>query len=292
MRACAVEKRLSQNTVEAYRRDLTQYQRFAGSGSFEVIFTLDRIKAFLAHMLETRDLSVATAKRRIACLQALGRFVEEAELGENAIAHWSPKLKRPKRLPRSVSSRELSNLLGLAEQGNEIAGETLFCILLLSATGLRVSELCAIRDCDVVGDGTQIHVVGKGMRDRLVYVGNPRLAAALAERRAKVRSDRGDGGHLFLNSRGKPLKPQTLRRRMHQLQTGRDFSRPLTPHMLRHTAATRLIERGTDIRFVQRLLGHASISTTEIYTHVTDTALRDAVVRADAIGDLIGHLRD
>jgi len=287
---CRVERRLSPNTVEAYRRDIDQYRKCIKTSDAHEALSLENIKTFLAFMLEERRLSVSTAKRRLACLQAFCRFLEEQGICDDPFRDWSPKLKRPKRLPRSLSNFELNALLEPLPHNEVIIRETLFCIILISATGLRVSELCSIRHADVSSDGRQIHVLGKGLRDRIVYIGNDLLAADLAARKEKSIQNSVDTRHLFLNSRNRPLKPQTLRRRMHQLQENKVFSRPITPHMLRHTAATRLIERGTDIRFVQRLLGHASIATTEIYTHVTDTALREAISKADAVGDIVETL--
>lgn len=289
---CVVERRLSPNTVEAYRRDIDQFRRFAQVSDVQHALSPENIKAFLAHMLEERALSVATAKRRLACLQALCRYLEELGECTDPFRDWSPKLKRPRRLPRSLSNHELGALVDAASSSDTVARETLFCVVLISATGLRVSELCSIRGVDVTDDGRQMHVSGKGLRDRVVYVGNDRLATDLAARKQDRLHSDAPTQHLFLNSRGRQLKPQTLRRRMHQLQADKSFARPVTPHMLRHTAATRLIERGTDIRFVQRLLGHASIATTEIYTHVTDNALRDAISKADAVGDLVGSLNE
>ena len=288
---CSVERRLRPNTIEAYRRDLQQFGSYSLSLGLQDALEVDRLKSFLAYMLEQRELSVATAKRRLACLQAFCKFLEESGEIEDPFRQWSPKLKKPKRLPRSLSDQELGALLEETGASSDVDRETLFCIVLISATGLRVSELCAIRDVDVSSDGRQIHVAGKGLKDRVVYVGNHGLSDELSRRKRNSGEGSVVSGHLFLNSRGRPLTPQALRRRMHQLQADKSLSRPVTPHMLRHTAATRLIERGTDIRFVQRLLGHASIATTEIYTHVTDTALRDAIVKADAVGGLVEKIQ-
>ena len=278
---CAIDRALSANTIDAYRYDLDQFQAFLGHDDLSAALTVDSLKAFLRYMVEARALSVGTARRRIACLRTFSRYCAKKSGFVDPFDSWSPHLKKPKRLPRSLSSEELTNLTSRTETQPGILHESVFCILLIGATGMRVSELCAIRVKDVSSDGRQIHVLGKGLRDRLVYLSNIDLAAELADRRRSIlKLGHGDDA-LFKNSRGQPLRPQVLRRWMHQLQAGRGFSRPITPHMLRHTAATLLIENGTDIRFVQRLLGHASIATTEIYTHVSDAALRDAVQRAD-----------
>ncbi len=279
--ACAIDRALSLNTVDAYRADLKQFGGFIGHDSLSDALTVQVLQAYLRHMMEKQTLSVATARRRMACLRAFCRFSAAQFDIDDPFIVWSPQLRKPKRLPRTLSHREMSDLITLGPSPGDEFKDTVFCILLIGATGMRVSELCAIRVKDVSYDGRQIHVLGKGLRDRLVYLGNVDLAAELsARRRSLLEMGRGEEV-VFKNLRGQPLRPQVLRRRMHKLQAGRGFSRPITPHMLRHTAATLLIEKGTDIRFVQRLLGHASIATTEIYTHVSDVALREAVQRAD-----------
>ena len=152
------------------------------------------------------------------------------------------------------------------------------------ATGLRVGELCRIKLEDISPDCAVIRVHGKGSRDRVVYVTDDSLrtdiGAIVAQRR------HGDSVHLLLNRLRAPMKPQSIRSRLKNIASQSGIQRRITPHMLRHTAATLLIETGVDIRFVQRLLGHSSIATTEIYTHVTDEALRSSLARADVLSNL------
>ena len=133
-------------------------------------------------------------------------------------------------------------------------------------------------------DGSSIRVFGKGSRDRVAYVADPGLRRELL-RLIRARSAAGyPSGPLFRNNRGAPLRPQSIRSRLRRHAREAGLTRRVTPHMLRHTAATLLIESGVDIRFVQRLLGHSSIATTEIYTHVSDEALRTTLERADVRG--------
>jgi integrase/recombinase XerD len=154
---------------------------------------------------------------------------------------------------------------------------------LLAATGLRVSELCSLKVGDVRNQSGEITVSGKGARERVVIIANQTVRKSLARYvEAKWRASDLEAA-LFLNSRGRPMTPQCLRLRLHGLVRRSSIAKPITPHMLRHTAATLLLEGGVDIRFVQRLLGHASIATTQIYTHVTDIALRNALERADVM---------
>jgi site-specific recombinase XerD len=284
---CEYERQFSPHTIDAYRRDLKQFFTFVGDCSVRKALRVPPLKSYLSHMLKDRQLSAATARRRLACLRGFCSYLSEQRHISDPFRDWSPSLKRPRRLPRALAYKSIKSLVNLPEAARSIERETVFCILLLGATGLRVSELCSIRIGDVATDGASIHVTGKGSKDRVVYLGNKKLTSALASRR-RFRSAQCDlSAPLLLNSKSRPLQPQTLRRRMHTVAKARGFSSPVTPHCLRHTAATLLLEKGADIRFVQRQLGHSSISTTELYTHVTDTALRRAISRADTMDGII-----
>ncbi|MEO0369467.1 MAG: tyrosine-type recombinase/integrase [Pseudomonadota bacterium] len=186
-----------------------------------------------------------------------------------------------------MSRESVAKLVQLPKAASKIEKDTIFLVLLIGATGLRVSELCSIKLLDVSDDGGSIHVHGKGAKDRIVYVGNCELSAKLREIKTERRQVDAIDALLFLNKRGKGLAPQTVRRRLHKIVRSRGFDAAITPHSMRHTAATMLLEQGTDIRFVQRQLGHSSISTTELYTHVTDIALQRAIASADPMAEFV-----
>ena len=154
------------------------------------------------------------------------------------------------------------------------------------STGIRVGELCKLRVEDVSPEGGSLRIQGKGSRDRVAYICDAGLRDEL-RRTVKARQQTvGRQASLFLNRYGLPMRPQSVRSRLRRYADEVGIARRITPHMLRHTAATLLIETGVDIRFVQRLLGHSSIATTEIYTHVSDEALRTTLERADVLRTL------
>jgi len=285
---CAVERRLAQNTIDAYKHDLANYRAFFGTTIFEDPFSVDCLKAYLTFLLQVKSYSAATARRRIACLRSVSKFRSERLEIDDPFKLWGPSIKREKRLPRTLSVAEVKELVDIDGPTTSVEKETIWCILLLGSTGLRVSELCAITARDISPDGSSIHIHGKGAKDRIVYVSKVEIRTELTQRRKRCSAAHCLSAYIFLNSRGTQLKPQTLRSRMRSLTETRKIEKRITPHMLRHTAATLLIETGTDIRFVQRLLGHSSISTTEIYTHVNDMALKNAIFAADAIGLVMG----
>ena len=154
------------------------------------------------------------------------------------------------------------------------------------STGVRVGELCKLRINDVAPDGSSLRIHGKGSRDRVAYVTDAPLRKELRQLLTQRRSANDTCDALFLNRLKLPIRPQSIRSKLRRYADGLGLARRITPHMLRHTAATLLIETGVDIRFVQRLLGHSSIATTEIYTHVSDEALRSTLERANVLGGL------
>lgn len=280
---CRAVRRLASNTIAAYENDLTQFAAYLDCGEE---LTATAIQSCLTRIAQDPRLGPATVRRRYAAVRAFIRATDK-QLALEAFGTWRLSIRAPKRLPRSITKAELNGLLRTSDTFSRVVGSTdattRLCLSLLAATGLRVSELCSLRLHQVQLDTGEITVLGKGSRERTVIVANASVREALAQH---IRSldDREDANVLiFRNSRGRPMTPQCLRLRLHALVRRARLSRSVTPHMLRHTAATLLLEGGVDIRFVQRLLGHASIATTQIYTHVSDVALRSALERADVM---------
>jgi integrase/recombinase XerD len=285
---CMVERQLSENTLCAYSADLADFQRWLPPGVAPTAVAQPLLKAYLAAMSGEKKLAPATVRRRVACLRSFFRWLSRHVETTDPFANWQLKLPRRKRLPRSLSRVEISSLLFALENGRSFStdteGDLPVAVRLMVGTGIRVGELCKLRIDDIAPDGTSLRIRGKGSRDRMVYVTDPslrfELCALVRQRRQRSPSS------LFMNRRGTPLRPQSVRSRLRHYGVTLGFARRVTPHMLRHTAATMLIEMGVDIRFVQRLLGHSSIATTEIYTHVSDEALRNSLERADVLATL------
>jgi site-specific recombinase XerD len=290
LRVCAVERRLSGHTLEAYSSDLADFQRWLPRETQVRDILTVSLKKYLEDMIGRRRLSPATVRRRLACLRAFFRRL--ADLGEVAdpFLAWHPRIARRRRLPRTLTRSEIGILLWSfrnSDKGPWSAPDAAFqtAVRLMIATGVRVGELCRLRIDDVSPDGSALRVHGKGSRDRVAYVPDGQLRREL-ERLIASRRNNGNPDTLFVNQCGSPLRPQSIRSRLRRHAREAGLTRRVTPHMLRHTAATLLIESGVDIRFVQRLLGHSSIATTEIYTHVSDEALRTTLERADVLGML------
>lgn len=279
---CRTVRRLSSHTIEAYEVDLRQFvQSVSGRTATPAI-----VRSCLSTLAENPRWSPRTVKRKIAAIRAFLRATDD-RLAARTFEGWKLKIRMPTRLPRSIARWELSAVLKKAKAEPDLASAdhsaTYVCLSLLAATGLRVSELCSLKIANVRVSTGEISVLGKGARERVVIVANKQVRKLLSGHIASLPDPHDGGGSLFLNSRARPMTPQCLRLRLHALVRGIAEIKRVTPHMLRHTAATLLLEGGVDIRFVQRLLGHASIATTQIYTHVSDRALRGALERADVM---------
>lgn len=287
---CRYSKLLLPNTVRAYQQDLKDFARFIGPTVSVDALQGTHIEAYIHDIVGRRQLSPATAKRRLACLKVFFSWLKSSNnLQENILSQLDLPIRLPRRLPRTIARHEIRGLVGSVKipsapksVKNQLAStSTQLAIWLMLSTGIRIAELTAISLEDVDAANGSIVIHGKGARERTVYVTNTELRAKLQAYIRSQTSQRGPSARLFANYSGSPLTPSVFRARLRRVADGAGIKRRITPHMLRHTAATLLIEEGIDIRFVQRLLGHQSISTTEIYTHVTDMSLRAALTRAD-----------
>ncbi|EKV31822.1 Site-specific tyrosine recombinase [Caenispirillum salinarum AK4] len=287
---CRAVKGLSDHTLRAYQQDLAEARAFCGPDAAAAWWTRTTIREYVAHLGSARGLRAATVKRRLACLKALFRWLETDEVVDVSPFHRAPVTVRlPRRLPRDLSRAEVRQLLdsprcrllGRADFGRMTVR---LAILLMLSTGVRVGELAAVRLPDIrLADGV-IRIHGKGSRERRVFVTDAGVRKLL-ERYMAFRDRRGVVTDVLLvDDRGHGLSPQGIRQRLRAAALAAGIGRRVTPHMLRHTAATQLLEAGVDIRFVQKLLGHQSIATTQIYTQVSDVSLQRVVAEA-------GHLR-
>ncbi len=299
VRWLAVTQELSPLTVTAYGADVLALERFLGP-TFEVAQLDTRaLYGFVEH-LSTAPLQAVTIRRRLAGVRRFCDWlVHQGHVDQNPMEPLKLRLSRSRRLPRALSEHDLRRLLrhlcdtaGLSATATcepiwrPVEATTLLAVALMVATGMRVGEVAGLRVQDVDVQSRTVLVLGKGLRERYVYLSNDWIVWLLrlhAFHRIVGDMDPGDEA-LLLNRHRRPLSTSALRCRIAKAGRAADLSAPLTPHMLRHTAATQLIEEGVDIRFVQRLLGHASLVTTEVYTHVADRSLRHAVTQADVLG--------
>jgi integrase/recombinase XerD len=300
--ACRYAKSLSDNTVAAYAQDLRDFRHFHAPWIAGRPTAGTDVQDYVRFLREERRQSPATAKRRIACLKAFFRWAkQEGAVAASPFDEVAITVRVPKRLPRALSRGEVRKITtalarpaGAPRRGRaphldprSQRATTYLALCLMLATGMRVGELTHIRLPDIDPEFSAIRLRGKGARDRLVFITNEALRARLSAYAEAHAAQRFADDLLLRNTLGAPLTAQALRLRLRKLGDGLSLGSRVTPHRFRHTAATVLLEEGVDIRYVQRLLGHSSISTTEIYTAVSDGSLKAALTKADVMGRVV-----
>ena len=274
-----VERRLSGHTLESYGRDLRSLALFAESSGVQVE-SLDRrrLEAFVGQQ-RARGLSPRSVARTVAALRGFYRFlVLERRLPRSPADDVLPPRAWPA-LPKCLSTEEVDLLIAQPDTSVPLGIRDRAMIEVLYATGMRVSELVAIRAADLHIDEQYLTCIGKGNKERLVPIGEQAAAwmqryehevrRELAARRAGQRGS----PRLFLNARGGPLSRVGFWKILKNYARRAGLS-AVSPHVLRHSFATHLLERGADLRAIQTMLGHADLSTTQIYTHVLEARLR------------------
>jgi integrase/recombinase XerD len=272
-----VEKGLSSNTLAAYQRDLTKFKVFA----LKRKLTLETVKRddlvdFLAGLYRD-NLESKSVARHLVTLRNFFRFAQTQELIEidPALNLESPKIRRA--LPGYLKVEEVDRLLTQPDEKTPYGLRDRAMLEVLYSTGLRVSELVGLRVTDLDAKVGCIRCVGKGDKERIVPAGRKALSMVekyLRDARPKLLAKGAPSTALFVNRRGAPLSRVGVWKILSAYGKRAGLRMALTPHMLRHSFATHLLERGADLRSVQLMLGHADISTTQIYTHVVEERLK------------------
>jgi len=271
-----VEKGLADNTITAYRRDLEKFAAFAQQRKLSTQHVQRRdVVDFLA-MLYHRGLDSRSVARHLTTLRNFFRFaLIEGYITEDPSATVeSPKFRRA--LPDFLSLEEVDRLLRQPDTNTVSGIRDRAMIELMYSCGLRVSELCGLRVSDIQREEGCVRCIGKGDKERLVPVGRQALEAVeryLRDSRTKLLGER-NSPFLFLGQTGNAIDRVAYWQRLRNYGRKAGLRRSLKPHMLRHSFATHLLDRGADLRSVQIMLGHADISTTQIYTHVVEERLK------------------
>jgi site-specific recombinase XerD len=289
---------LSPHTIRAYDGDIAALERYLGPQARVAQIAGPELLAFVEEQ-RLAGLAPKSIRRRASGLRGFTRWLLQRDYMQ--ADPWSGialSLGRTRTLPRPVATYDLDRLLlslrrsaGVEPEpipgtvlGRPREATTLLAVAIMVTTGLRVSEVVSLRHRDVDLQAGTLRVLGKGRRERLVFLTNEWLASLASSYLATRSFHHIAHERLLFDSHGSPLTSAALRARLLKAGDQAGLSHRVTPHMLRHTAATQLIESGVDIRYVQTLLGHASLTTTELYTHVADHALRRVVSEADVLG--------
>lgn len=279
---CTYQKRLDEKTLKAYRIDLNQFIQQTPDIDISDI-TVNQLEKYIAGLhLVYKPKSV---KRKIASLKAFFHYLDYKEIiDRNPFNKIHVKFREPTILPKTIPLYTVELFLRtIYKQRTEAktayqrrnALRDVAVIELLFATGMRISELCALKIQDIsFYDGTVL-IYGKGSKERRIQIGNDDVLNILSEYSQNFHNEIQTCGHFFATQSGNVLSDQSVRRMIRKYAALASIDLHITPHMFRHTFATSLLEADVDIRYIQEMLGHSSINVTEIYTHVAMSKQRD-----------------
>jgi site-specific recombinase XerD len=281
---CEYRKRLDSKTLKAYKTDLKQYASYCPD--FSGCFCRDTVDQYITEL--HKNYKPKTVKRKIASLKAFFHHMEYKEvLDENPFAKLDIRFREAKLLPKTIPLHSIETILStLYTQKDQATSEyQLRCCIrdiavieLLFATGMRISELCSLKPSDIDLESSNILIYGKGSKERMIQIGNQEVITALKLYKETFVNDIASCGYFFVNRLQHKLSDQSVRFMINRYVELAGINQHITPHMFRHSFATLLLEQDVDIRYIQRMLGHSSISTTEIYTHVSNTKQKDILV--------------
>ena len=267
---CKYRKELNRNTLKAYRIDLEQYLSFIKKD-----FLLKaRIEEYITEL--HKKYKQKTVKRKIASIKAFYRYLEEEERleGSNPFTKIRVKFKETESLPRIISRNDIERLLNymytiMNQSGQKSAiYRDLSVIEMFFATGARVYEISNLKIQNMDLDNGIIKLFGKGNKERYVQIGSQEVLELVKEYYRLNQQDIDKSGFFFVNRQGKRFSEQSIRRMIQKYSCQAGISIHITPHMFRHSVATYLLEEGVDIMYIQKILGHSSIKTTQIYLHI------------------------
>lgn len=267
-----IERGLSQNTIDAYRRDLTEFLEFCLSKNVEEINKIDRthINGYILKLHENK-LNPTSVMRKTASLRGFFKWLCANEICEKNPALTLEPPKVPQKLPKVITAEEINIIL--SENLNK---REKVILELLYGCGLRVSELVNLKIHDIDISAKYLQCTGKGSKERIVPIGSKALHAIkmyIKERDFILQKTRKTSKNLLLTEEGKNITRQEVYNFIHKL--GEKIHKSISPHTLRHTFATHLLENGADLRVVQELLGHSDVSTTQLYTHISKKRLKE-----------------
>jgi integrase/recombinase XerD len=270
------ERGASPRTVDAYAADLTRWLRALERRGARDVDAIGR-EDVTAHLesLSRRGLSGRSQARHLAAMRSFHRFLVSERLARTDPTEDVDTPRSIRKLPLFLTVEEVEALLEAPDEDTAAGCRDRAMIELLYATGLRVSELCRLTLNDVRLEAGFVITMGKGKKERLVPLGRfaqERIAAYLSRSRQEILGERASRA-LFVTTRGRPFTRQGFWKLLRRYALAAGIVKPLSPHKLRHSFATHLVERGADLRAVQMMLGHADLSTTQIYTHVSRARL-------------------
>ena len=276
------ERRYPETTINSYARDIEQYYEFLKENKIEdKDISNDEIRSYLKHMDELKY-SKSTISRNLSALRHYYNYLMISYNYKNNPFKQIRNPKKDKKIPNFLQYDELENIINSIPLDNALDVRNRLIIELLYATGLRVSELTSLEINQINYSGREIKVVGKGNKERIVYFGEyceEILKLYLRSYRNELLNGKRND-YLLLNKDGNPLSSRGVELIINKIIKELALKHNVSPHTLRHTFATDLLNNGADLKSVQELLGHSSLSTTQIYTHITNERLRSVYLKS------------
>lgn len=271
-----IDKKYSNNTIESYKHDLMQYYRFNEKSNNKLVdIKKDDIKEYLKYLKKT-NLNDKSIAHNISVIRTFYKFLLIEKYTSNNPIELIDLPKLGKRLPHVLSKEEINVLLDI-NLTDHYSYRNKAMLELMYASGLRVSELISLKIHDVDLTNAVVQTVGKGSKERIIPIGDYAIIALelyLRDYRDKFLKDSNEE-YLFLNNHGHKMTRQGFFKILKKLAKEKDIKTSFSPHTLRHSFATHLLDCGADLRSIQELLGHSSISSTQIYTHLSNEKLKD-----------------
>jgi integrase/recombinase XerD len=273
------ERGLADNTIEAYQRDLRQFLTFINDRKQAVEDISPALtREFIEELSSVEGgISSATVARKSSTLKSFYKFLCREGLARNNPVAAMPAQRRGRKLPTVLNQGEIKNLLSRADGTSPVQLRDRAMMEMLYGAGLRVSELTGLKLMDLDPEGGFVRCLGKGSKERMIPVGEPALIAVqrYLERGRFFLGGEIKSDHLFLNRFGRGMTRQSVHRIIVAYAREAGLKKKITPHTLRHSFATHLLNGGADLRSVQEMLGHSDVSTTQIYTHLSRRRLRE-----------------
>lgn len=277
-----IERGLSANTRQSYKRDLKKYCAFLQLQQVTAWQAVDRfvVLDFLAQLHQEQ--SATSVIRMISSLRGFHQFLRQEKIVDHDPMQHIDSPKKAQKLPDTLSVQEVTQLIETPDVATPLGLRNRAILEVMYATGLRVSELIGLKLGDLHLAIGLLQTLGKGEKERIVPLGDYAiewLTKYLETARPQLLKANVEELHVFVNHRGKPLTRQGVWKNLKQIVQEAGITKTITPHTLRHSFATHLLENGADLRIVQELLGHADISTTQIYTHVTKQRMTEVYTK-------------
>lgn len=278
-----LERSLSANTVEAYLRDVSQLEHFCEDRGFESPTTVDTesLKHFIQQIADM-GLSANTQSRMVSGVRAFYKYLLLEDRIETDPSNLLETPKIGRKLPETLSREEVEDLINSVDLSKPEGERNRTILETLYSSGLRVSELVELKISNIYFNEGFMRIFGKGSKERLVPLGgiaSKRISDYLKQVRIHIDVKKGAEDNVFLNRRGSPLSRVMIFNIVKQAAIDAGIKKNISPHTLRHSFATHLVEGGADLRAVQDMLGHESITTTEIYTHLDRDYLRSNIIQ-------------